>query len=151
LDHRDLDLLATYESAGAHVLAGQAPTRYAVRQVLDQELHKTLTARENTARQARFRGGRAVGAQDDFHFDDKENKAQPAQHEGKKAPTRVKRDFFGRIIETPRALQDLDGNAVNGSRQKPVAIQDSVWVTYHEGLNNAVRKPITLEEFLRGF
>jgi chromosome transmission fidelity protein 18 len=143
--------LATYESAGAQVLASQAPTRYAVRQVLDQELYKTMTARENTARQARFKAGHVLGTPEDFPFDDKENKAKPGPKTKNAGPaTRVKRDFFGRIIEA-RPMQDLDGNAVQGSRQKLVATQDKVWVSYHEGLNNAVRKPISLEEFLRGF
>jgi len=154
---RDLDLLATYESADAQLLAAPAPTRYAVRQVLDQELHKTLTARENTARLARFRVGRAAGlaADDDLALDDKENKTRPpaAGHPHKKAGPGacVKRDFFGRIVETPSALRDVDGNARRGGGGgRKLAVQDEVWVTYHEGLNNAVRKPISLEEFLQG-
>ena len=68
LVHSDLDVLATFETAGAHILAAQAPTRFAVRQVLDQELYKTKVNRENAARQARFRAG---GSDEDFHFDDK--------------------------------------------------------------------------------
>lgn len=158
----DLDVLCAYETAGAYVLASQAPTRYAVRQVLDQELQKTLAARETAARQARFKAGHTLGIhEDDFHFDDKENKGGAKEAEAKlsaAAAASVKRDFFGRIIaEHARPLQDVNGNAGHkknrsvdhgaGLRQE----ERKVWVTFHEGLNNAVKKPISLEDFLRGF
>lgn len=156
---------------GAYVLATQAPTRYAVRQVLDQELRKTRAARENAARQARFRGG-GVGDHPHHHegvepqpvnLDNKENSAAAAKRNGDKgtastsaavvipaAPVAVKRDFFGRIItQAPRPLQDADGNARGGGDEVKKKGK-MVWVTYNEGLNNAVRKPISLDEFLRG-
>ncbi len=149
----DLDMLSTFETAGAHVLASQAPTRYAVRQVLDQELHKTKTLRENAARQARFSAGNALGNHDVYDFDDKENQASRGDTKTKRTtlPT-VKKDFFGRIIqEASRPLQDLDGNALGRERRGSASDLDAnVWVTFHEGLNNAVRKPISLQEFLRG-
>ncbi|EJT77927.1 chromosome transmission fidelity protein 18 [Gaeumannomyces tritici R3-111a-1] len=155
----DIDALSTFDTMGAHVLSTQAPTRYAVRQVLDQELHKTRAARDTAARQARFRGGGG-----DHHHEGaeplpvnpgKENPAATAKRGvdvvvAPEAPVAVKRDFFGRIIaQAPRPLQDADGNAKG--RGGAAAKKDSmVWVTFNEGLNNAVRKPITLDEFLRG-
>ena len=30
-------------------------------------------------------------------------------------------------------------------------LERKVWVSFHEGFSNAVRKPITLEELMRGF
>lgn len=57
----------------------------------------------------------------------------------------VKRDFFGRVIEA-KPLAELDGNSEKRVRKE----ERKVWVTYHEGLNNAVRKPISLMEFMRG-
>lgn len=47
-------------------------------------------------------------------------------------------------------LKDLSGNGmknigVDGEKK------DRVWVMYYEGINNVVRKLISLEEFLRGF
>lgn len=132
----------------------QAPTRYAVRQVLDQELQKTIALREAAARQARFKAGNAEGVQDEYHFDDKEN---VTVKEGTKTKqffatgtggSDVKRDFFGRVIaEKPAPLGQTDGNAGAGASVKPAI---KVWVTFHEGQNNAVRKPISLKEFLRG-
>lgn len=156
-------MLSTFETAGAHVLAAQIPVRYAVRQVLDQELQKTIAQRETAARQARFRAGLggAAGPGDQHHdavllpHDDKENNATAAGGGGQKAlpimPTIVKKDFFGRVV-VEKPLAEVDGNA-GGQRKGQVADkgENKVWVTYHEGLNNAVRKPITLEDFLRGF
>ncbi len=146
---RDLDMLATFETGGTSFVTGQAPTRYAVRQVLGQELHKTRTLRDNAARQARFSAGHSLtGATDDprHPFGDKENRPQKKDSKKNQPARNFKRDFFGRIIEGP--LQDVDGN-VGGGKGGPG--RDRVWVTFHEGLNNAVRKPITLDDFLRVF
>lgn len=140
-------MLSTFGTAGAHVLATQIPVRYAVRQVLDQELQRTIALRDTAAARARFTAGGPIDhiALDQLHpHDDKENA-------GQKKPviapvTLVKKDFFGRVVvEVP--LYDTDGNR-QAKAEEPIANQ--VWVTYHEGLNNAVKKPLTLEEFLRG-
>jgi chromosome transmission fidelity protein 18 len=151
---RDLDVLATYETAGALALGMQAPTRYAVRQVLDQELQKTMALREAAARQARFKSGNAAGVNVDYIFDDKENVTMKTGTKNKEffatgtGGSDVKKDFFGRVIvEKPRPLGEGDGNAGERATAKPAI---NVWVTFHEGQNNAVRKPISLQEFLRG-
>ncbi|KAK3994885.1 putative chromosome transmission fidelity protein 18 [Cladorrhinum sp. PSN332] len=144
----DLDTLGTFETASALLLSSQAPTRFAVRQVLDQELQKTIAAKENAARQAR------LGAPLPHDFN-KENEPAPSklskleELKALEAKTAVKKDFFGRVIvERPAPLGDA-----GKKRKKKEAAQerDKVWVTYHEGINNAVRKPISLEEFMRGF
>ena len=173
---RDIDALATFETAGALVLASQAPTRYAVRQVLDQELQRAIAQRENAARHARLRmgGDYPVRLRGDMSFDDND-KENPGRVGGagrnkssnplmtastSTAGVSVKRDFFGRIIvESSDPLDEADGIAAGSAgKRKRRATGDGpgdkgqkVWVTYHEGLNNAVRKPISLEEFLRGF
>ncbi|KAK4125879.1 hypothetical protein N657DRAFT_662268 [Parathielavia appendiculata] len=156
----DLDALATFETASAYILASQAPTRYAVRQVLDQELQKTLAQKQTASRLARLRSGSGAPATttrpDTHHLlldDDKENNGIAARAAVGEDKPRVKRDFFGRVI-VERPLPEADGNAagVKKRRNKEESGQGAkVWVTYHEGLNNAVRKPISLEEFMRGF
>ncbi|CAK7199716.1 Chromosome transmission fidelity protein 18 [Sporothrix eucalyptigena] len=166
----DLDMLVSFETGGNLLLAGSAaPTRYSVRQVLDQELRKTLAARDSAARQARFSAGTALALPGDA---DKENvladrnmdktgrlkrKSGAADLELPEGAAPVKRDFFGRIITpseptTTNALQEVDGNARGGgvSSSDDKADAQRVWVTFHEGLNNAVRKPISVDEFLRG-
>ncbi|KAF7546574.1 hypothetical protein G7Z17_g8340 [Cylindrodendrum hubeiense] len=143
----DLDLLATFETAASLLLPSAAPTRYAVRQVLDQELKLTIAAREALARQARFKAGNPLG-HDDHAFVDKENATKNralAKIAAAKDATLIKRDFFGRIIEArPLAVQTEEQRARQEEKER------KVWVTYHEGLNNAVRKPMSLGEFMRG-
>ncbi|KAF4125260.1 chromosome transmission fidelity protein 18, partial [Geosmithia morbida] len=149
----DLDALGTFETA-ATLVSSHAPIRYAVRQVLDQELQRALARREAHARQARFRAGR------DDNGDDDEQQTQAPSALALYAATRaaqkrattthtaakiVKKDFFGRVIEA-RDLAELDTKA-----QERAKIEErKVWVTYHEGMNNAVRKPLPLQDFLRG-
>ncbi|KAH9897182.1 hypothetical protein F4778DRAFT_744677 [Xylariomycetidae sp. FL2044] len=150
----DLDVLATFESSAAVVHGTQAPTRYAVRQVLDQELQKTKVLRENSARQARFRAGNPH-ANDSFVFDGKENTAKVGKGGDLELPAiPVKKDFFGRIIKSDAPpLQETDGNRRQRRGGNDEALgkgETKVWVTFHEGLNNAVRKPISLDELLRG-
>jgi chromosome transmission fidelity protein 18 len=53
-------------------------------------------------------------------------------------------------VEAPRPLAEVDGNSGQRKRAKADAAERKVWVTFHEGLNNAVRKPMSLDEFLRG-
>lgn len=148
-ENSDLDALATYETAASLFLPSSAPIRYAVRQVLDQELQRTIAQREAQARQARFTAGATTSTaaaalpMPTIHsLSNQEN-----SYDGKPAVT-VKRDFFGRVVEV-RPLAELDVNAVAESRARKEG-KKKVWVTYHEGLNNAVRKPITLQEFLGG-
>ena len=156
-------MLSSFETASGLIMTGNsAPTRYAVRQVLDQELRKTLAARDNAARQARFQAGTPLGASfasaDALADKHREHRDMPRGAKRKAAEeVAVKRDFFGRVIAVvTHALQEVDGNA----RREPGAGDvktaahkndgEPVWVTYHEGLNNAVRKPISVDEFLRG-
>ncbi|KAI1335568.1 hypothetical protein F5Y15DRAFT_240621 [Xylariaceae sp. FL0016] len=147
----DLDILATFETSAAVINGTQAPTRYAVRQVLDQELQRAKVLRENSARQARFKAGNPH-ATEDFVFDDKENKKTIKDDGLPIIP--VKKDFFGRVIQPPvRPLQETDGNGgeKRSLADEPFGKADTkVWVTFHEGMNNAVRKPLTLDELLRG-
>ncbi|EHK20326.1 uncharacterized protein TRIVIDRAFT_181187 [Trichoderma virens Gv29-8] len=140
----DIDSLATYETASA-LLSSQAPTRFAVRQVLDQELRRTLALRETHARQARFQAGYAIG-----EGEPQQQLLQPTQSQKHDLAVVedglvVKKDFFGRIIQA-QPLAEVTG----GLAEKKAASQEKVWVTFHEGLNNAVRKPMTLREFLSG-
>ncbi|CZR62269.1 related to protein CTF18 [Phialocephala subalpina] len=141
-----LDSLVLFET-GAPSGFVQAPVRYAVRQVLDQEYQKNTIVRENAARQARYKAG---NPNDDTEavLQDKENPIYHIQDE----LTKVKKDFFGRVVREARPLQEIDGNAtVEGKQGKKGRTEESkVWVSYHEGFSNAVRKPITIEELLRG-
>ncbi|KJZ78062.1 hypothetical protein HIM_02699 [Hirsutella minnesotensis 3608] len=150
----DLDALAAFETGASLMLSSQAPTRYAVRQVLDQELQRTLAMRETTARQARFQAGGssdpAAPATPAPAAGTRKLGAKGGPTAGSSAAAAVKRDFFGRIIETrpPAGSQDAaSSSSAAAAACKPE--QRKVWITFHEGLNNAVRKPISIDEFMR--
>ncbi|KAG8668969.1 Chromosome transmission fidelity protein 18 [Fusarium poae] len=143
----DLDVLATFETGAALLLPSAAPTRYAVRQVLDQELKRTLIEREALARQARFQAGSTLGHVEMMNTDKLVNEKKLALAV-REDSTLIKRDFFGRIIEA-RPLAEITGNTPQQKAQQDEQ-ERKVWVTYHEGLNNAVRKPMSLQEFSRG-
>ncbi|ENH73753.1 Chromosome transmission fidelity protein 18 [Fusarium oxysporum f. sp. cubense race 1] len=144
----DLDVLATFETAASLLLPSAAPTRYAVRQVLDQELKRTLVEREARARQSRFKAGNPLGHAEHLSTDKIMASKKHALEASSQDTTLIKRDFFGRIIEA-RPLAEITGNTPQ-QQAKHEEKERKVWVTYHEGLNNAVRKPISLQEFMRG-
>lgn len=70
------------------------------------------------------------------------------------------RDFFGRII-TSQQQQDgvIKTNQEGGTKmetewgmnKKGKGGDNQVWVSFNEGFSNAVRKPITIEELMKGF
>lgn len=129
--------------------SGSAPVRYAVRQVLDQEYRKeTLrkqsealnTSAVSTKAKESSRNSGDGTSKNDADWKDKD----PLKDVG------VKRDFFGRVIQewTPASTDSADGG-------QPVQNELSkagrrVWVTYHDGFSNAVRKPISMGELLAG-
>lgn len=59
----------------------------------------------------------------------------------------VKRDFFGRVIQEPTTTTDSAGDSVQNEASKAGR---RVWVTYHDGYSNAVRKLISMGELLAG-
>lgn len=142
-----MDELATFETASR---SGQAtaPARYAVRQALDQEYQKYLIRQSVDAAQSRFKAGNIPGQSDESSST--VNKRGVAAAEGKKVKTVVtRRDFFGRVVSDaqPKSL-----NPSNSEKQKKSVNDDNkVWMSFHEGFSNAVRKPITLEDLMRGF
>lgn len=118
--------------------------------MLDQEYQKNIIVRGNAARQARYKAG---NPNDDSRFsiaDGKKNKGHHAQE----GVLDTKKDFFGRVIhEELMPLQEIDGNAEGFgkiNKKKGGNDDNKVWVSFHEGFSNAVRKPITIEELLRG-
>lgn len=130
-----------------------APVRFAVRQVLDQEYQTEILRQRAAARQARYHG---IGNEDlDARLS--ANSQKEIMRAGKKPieigpATTVKRDFFGRIINEVR-LTSKEGDGENGNHAgegEASAEEDEkkVWVSFHEGYSNAVRKPITMKELL---
>ncbi|PYI14413.1 hypothetical protein BO86DRAFT_459209 [Aspergillus japonicus CBS 114.51] len=127
-----------------------APVRYAVRQVLDQEYRKETTLKRSTDGSGGLKPTHPKSSGPKPH-PDTARKPGAAAADG----VAVKRDFFGRIIAQEPSAQGWaeDGDA---QQKKNAAAQQTqmsksgrrVWVTYHDGFSNAVRKPISLAELL---
>lgn len=131
--------------------------RYAVRQVLDQEYQKNIVVRENAARLARFKAGNPDGYEEYSLEKGKfgKGKFEKAGSEknilGAVTGNEVKRDFFGRVLEN-RVKGGKDGDVGDGENRGSGKKKEEkkVWVTFHEGFSNAVKKPITTAELMRG-
>jgi chromosome transmission fidelity protein 18 len=144
---RPLDTLTAFQMDKS-TIAQPPPVRYAVRQVLDQELRKEQLLQSSMARQARS-SVLAITQNDD---DDKENEPRLKARLNADPPAKavpVKRDFFGRIINEARPVSS--GKAANQARKDESEDGGRVWVSFHEGFSNAVRKPITLKELMDSF
>lgn len=132
-----------------------APVRYSVRQVLDQEYRNYLLRQSAGARQARYTAGRSDGQPLALQDMDKENETIGRDFD-KRKKVGTKRDFFGRIVNESRPdTLDANKDGEETARKERLTLGSNqevrnVWVTFHEGFSNAVRKPITLEELMRG-
>jgi chromosome transmission fidelity protein 18 len=139
--------LATFESRKT-TGGPPAPVRYAVRQVLEQEYRRDALRIRSANRLARGTGPNRLDALGTEH-DDKENTdaAAKKKHIG---TIGGKRDFFGRLVNEARPGSAGKGMESTASKAVKKA-EEKVWVSFHEGYSNAVRKPITLKEFLDSF
>ncbi|RFU35662.1 hypothetical protein B7463_g702, partial [Scytalidium lignicola] len=143
-----LDTLVAFETASAGS-ATNPPVRYAVRQVLDQEYQKNILLRENAVRQARY-----LASNNGVPEKSKDGNSNIKKYEIPDNNTSMKRDFFGRIIKmNTLPLQEINANSIrenkNAHRGKKKG-ENQVWVSFHEGYSDAVKKPITIEELMRG-
>jgi chromosome transmission fidelity protein 18 len=130
-------------------VSGAGPIRYAVRQVLDQEIKKEKILQNSAIRHGRS-GLSSLGL--DLNNDNNKENESPAE-KAKQAASKevgVKRDFFGRII-TENRPQSAGKASKEQAAKTQVKDEGRVWVSFHEGFSNAVRKPITLKELMDGF
>ncbi|KAL4916533.1 hypothetical protein BDW62DRAFT_186239 [Aspergillus aurantiobrunneus] len=134
-----LDSLVTFSKAPG-LSSTTAPVRYAVRQVLDQEYRKE-SIRKNSETLSSV-GTKKAGT--------KKSSENPAEAAKLKSGAAVKRDFFGRIIPDQDVSQQEEKASSNSAQQEASNAGRRVWVTYHDGFSNAVRKPISLVELLGG-
>ncbi|KAF2649694.1 chromosome transmission fidelity protein 18 [Lophiostoma macrostomum CBS 122681] len=136
-----LDHLAAFET-----LAGKRDdkVRFAVRSVLESEWRRESVRLDSEARKRR---GGQIG--DEGQAEQKDASAADAKLTEK--AVKVKRDFFGRVVKAPTGEEA--GQEMESSTRKGVAKDNDegrIWVSFHEGFSNAVRKPITMDELLRG-
>ncbi len=133
-----LDSLAAFQT-----LVGKQDdkVRYAVRSVLETEWRKESARIDLDARKRR--GGQT----DESPIDHSKAgvDAEPvAEAQSVKA---VKRDFFGRAIKEKPAVAGEKAKTVGGGKGSD---EGRIWVSFNEGFSNAVRRPITIDELMRG-
>lgn len=97
--------------------------------------------RENALRQARYKAGNPLD-EVEFEIGSKGEK----KHQAQALVLGAKKDFFGREVSEIITPGD-DGSTAKPKTKKE---DNKVWVTFHEGFSDAVRKPITVEELMRG-
>ncbi|KAK1071289.1 Chromosome transmission fidelity protein 18 [Friedmanniomyces endolithicus] len=152
-----IDVLGEFFAMGGKVVGesgGKGKQRFAVRQVLEQEWRKEEARRAEKARQARFTGGIPPGgnAGADIAMSTRDNDGLPRHGDVAKVrvDTTTKRDFFGRALAAP--VLGAEETAAARTRRVKQERKDEgrVWVSFHEGYSNAVRKGIGLGELMGG-
>jgi chromosome transmission fidelity protein 18 len=126
---------------GFETMAGTVgdTVRYAVRQVLEGEWNRRT---KKESRPDSHVAGRDAGKKRKTDDGDALKNGMP------KHP--VRRDFFGQIIkEIPGIGNKMNPNSL--AMLKPSGNDGRIWVSYHEGFSNAVKRPITFDELMRGF
>jgi chromosome transmission fidelity protein 18 len=134
-----LDQLASFETLNAKK---DEKVRYAVRSVLDAEWKKESARMDAEARKRR---GGQLGADVPLAVEDEKNQARAVKPAGEE----VTRDFFGRVIKSrppTEGKEPIEKKAINSKRGD----EGRIWVSFNEGFSNAVRKPITLDDLMRG-
>ncbi|KAL8676710.1 MAG: hypothetical protein Q9186_006793 [Xanthomendoza sp. 1 TL-2023] len=140
-----VDALTTFQTATCRGPASST-TRYAIRQALDQEYQRFIVGQRAIASQA------WLGNESNATL--KQGPQSNTSEKETKQLTAPKRDFFGRIIKD----DTIDIDQTSGRRQSADFNDRSsrgkrggrVFLSFHEGYSNAVRKPITLNDLMRG-
>lgn len=138
--------------------------RFAVRQVIDQEFSREERRLAEETR--KHRGGDfSVTSSAVFSSVAAYNTAPSASALALAGgrEKKIKRDFFGRVVaeltaeeEAEEVAKDREGGEARRKRRKlqeeaaGAGDEGRIWITFHEGFSNAVRKPVSLGELMRG-
>ena len=132
-----LDELAAFETLGGKK---DEKVRFAVRSVLEAEWKRETMRLDVEARKRR--GGRAGEEEVVEEVEDPSAKMDRMKEKA------VKRDFFGRVV---KLMPVAEGERAKGWTKADTRNDEGrIWVSFHEGFSNAVRKPVTLDDFMRG-
>ena len=142
-----LDELGAFTTAGPGFgVAGGKSTRFAVRQVLEQEFRKEEQRRSELARLERLPAGTSTVApqlkRSGTSMGDDDSASMSKR-------SKVVRDFFGRVVVVEKPVGETDAEEAKRVRKENGEVEGKVWISYHEGFSNAVRKPLTLAELMR--
>lgn len=146
-----LDSLACFDTLAARK---EDQVRYAVRSVLEQEWRKESIKMDFDARKRR--GGQSLTDDDDLaaektDVDASSSTTATAAAAAEANQKALKRDFFGRIIKE-KEVGGVESQQARKARRREETRGDEgrIWVSFNEGFSNAVRKPVTIDELLRG-
>lgn len=140
-----LDELGAFATGGAGFgVAGGKSTRFAVRQVLEQEFRKEEQRRAELAHLERLPAGSAAAAPQL-----KRSGTSMGDEEAATKRTKVVKDFFGRVVVVEKPAGETQAEEEKRRRKEAGEPEGRVWITYHEGFSNAVRKPLTLVELMK--
>ncbi|KAL8996335.1 MAG: hypothetical protein Q9169_004135 [Polycauliona sp. 2 TL-2023] len=147
-----VDALTTFETSACTGLASST-TRYAICQALDQEYQKSVAGQRASMGQ----DGTGAGSNTppnrtaDIPRSGASNSVLGKANGLINAP---KRDFFGRVVkDDEHGLDEANGQRRSsnpGNRAQGKKEDRQIFVSFHEGYSNAVRKPITLDDLMRG-
>ena len=149
---RPVDALTSFETAACGGPASST-TRYAIRQALDQEYRKIVVGHRPIMGQTRPGAGSNMPSNKLARIP-KLDVPKSDRGKGSGRINAPKRDFFGRIVKDDEYVLER----ANGRRQSMNPIDRAhgekragqIFVSFHEGYSNAVRKPITLDDLMRG-
>jgi chromosome transmission fidelity protein 18 len=133
-----IDAMGSFETLGGKK---EEKVRYAVRSVLEQEW-RIESARMDMENRKR-RGGQTGVEEVEEKKEEKTTEEKVAEANARA----VKRDFFGRVV-VERPL--LAGEERKKKVENKGGDEGRIWVSFNEGYSNAVRKPVTIDELLRG-
>lgn len=141
-----LDELGSFGTAGPSFgVAGGKSTRFAVRQVLQQEFHKEEQRRAELSRLERMPAS-AVAAAPQLK---RSGTSMDEEGETGVKRTKVVKDFFGRVKVIEKPVGETIAEEERRKRKEAGEAEGMVWISYHEGFSNAVRKPLTLAELMK--
>ncbi|KAH7128575.1 chromosome transmission fidelity protein 18 [Dendryphion nanum] len=130
-----LDQLASFETFDGKK---EEKVRFAVRSVLESEWKRESARIDADAR--RRRGGK-------FDDDDEDSKKEEEEAKPLEIKEKVLKDFFGRVIQVQPVSVEQQIKQRQSDEKNDA---NRIWVSFHEGFSNAVRKPVTIDELMRG-
>ncbi|KAI1316192.1 hypothetical protein EDD11_010364 [Mortierella claussenii] len=119
--------------------------RYAVRQLVAQEIEVELVRRSEEAREARMGLSLSIGASVDSVATASLSRDADGKDKEDNEQEREAVDFFGRVISKPEAKSN-DSSAAIPVATKPKKTR--IWYKFNEGFSNAVKAKVFISELL---
>ncbi|KAG0222039.1 hypothetical protein BGX31_009398 [Mortierella sp. GBA43] len=144
-----IDKLGDFSGIG---LKNILPNRYAVRQLISQEIELELVRRSEAAKEEKKASFFGNSGKDSMSMDASSSLETTDDGKAKNDFTKEAVDFFGRTITvTSGPSGSLDGSLGTGSEdhvQAKAAKKMRIWYRFNEGFSNAVKAKVFINELL---